>query len=301
VPEGGAGAITRALVSRLRGAGGDVRCASEVVEVIVRGGRATGVRTADGREIGARRAVLADVGAPALLGRLLPGAPPPAPVARELERFQYDNATVKVDWTLDGPIPWTHPDPHRAGTVHVTEGIDALSEHASELNRHLLPSRPFLLLGQYAAMDPTRQPAGKETGWAYTHVPQEIRGDAGGELRGTWSEEETEVFARRMEDQVEALAPGFRSLIRKRHVLSPPGFEAADANLVNGALNGGTAQVHQQVVFRPTSRSWGRPETHVRGLYLASASAHPGGGVHGACGANAARAALAHARLRRLR
>ncbi|MEA2450216.1 MAG: hypothetical protein QOG63_2148, partial [Thermoleophilaceae bacterium] len=140
--------------------------------------------------------------------------------------------------------------------------------------------------------DPTRQPDGRETAWAYTHVPQKIRGDAGDDgITGSWDERETGAMAARMEAQIEALAPGFRSLVRARHVFTPRSFGDEDENLVNGALNGGTAQIHQQLVFRPTS-GLGRPETPIRALYLASASAHPGGGVHGACGANAARAAI---------
>jgi phytoene dehydrogenase-like protein len=98
-----------------------------------------------------------------------------------------------------------------------------------------------------------------------------------------------------MEAQIEELAPGFKALIRARHVLTPRTFPLHDENLVNGALSGGTAQLHQQLVFRPTTGS-GRPETPVKGLYLGGASAHPGGGVHGSCGANAARAALGRAR-----
>jgi len=105
----------------------------------------------------------------------------------------------------------------------------------------------------------------------------------------------------RVEAQVEAVAPGFRDLVRGRHVFTPRTMQEADANLVNGALNGGTAQIHQQLVFRPTPGR-GRAETPVDRLFLASASAHPGGGVHGACGANAAKAALGPARhLRRRR
>jgi phytoene dehydrogenase-like protein len=129
-----------------------------------------------------------------------------------------------------------------------------------------------MLLGQYARYDPGRAPEGKEVAWAYTHVPNGMYDDA---------------LPERMEDQVEKLAPGFKKLIRKRHVFTPATLEAADQNLVGGAVNGGTAQLRQQVFLR----NHGRPETHVPGLYLASASAHPGGGVHGACGANAARAA----------
>ena len=282
VPRGGAGKITEALVSRLRSKGGELQTGVEVTDILTRGGRATGVRTADGTEHQARRAILADTGAEALYERMLP------PEHRvELKRFQRDMATVKVDWALDGPIPWMHEEAREAGTVHVTEGLDALSDIAAEINRKALPDHPFLLLGQYSHYDPSRAPEGKEAAWAYTHVPQ-----------GAWRDELTDEYADRMEEQIELKAPGFRKLIRKRHVFTPTSLEAADQNLVGGAVNGGTAQVHQQLVFRPVP-GIGRNETHVDGLYLASAAAHPGGGVHGAAGANAAHAAL-HPLMRRL-
>jgi phytoene dehydrogenase-like protein len=237
------------------------------------------VRTAGGRELSARRAVLADVAAPALFLDLVGGDRLPTRMVRDLQRFEQDPGTVKVDWALDAPIPWQHPDARRAGTLHIGEGIDALTVHASELARGLAPSEPFMLLGQYSMTDPTRQPDGRETAWAYTHVPQR------------WDESEADALVARMEAQIEALAPGFGELVRARHVFTPSRFQEHDENLVGGALNGGTAQLHQQLVFRPTP-GLGRPTTPIRGLYLASASAHPGGGVHGACGANAARVAL---------
>ena len=291
VPEGGAGRLTDALISKLESAGGRVVCNAEVSEVVVRRGRAVAVRTTDGREVDARRAVLAGVGAPALFQKLVDAQHLPSRLLEDMKRFQYDSGTVKVDWTLDGPVPWASVEARRAGTVHVTESVDALTLHSSQLALGLIPDRPFLLFGQYSTADETRAPAGKETAWAYTHVPQAIRGDAGGSLTGAWSQSETDEFVGRMEDEVERLAPGFRNLIRGRHVFTPPDLERANANLVGGAVNGGTAQVHQQLIFRPVS-GLGRPETPVKNLYLASASAHPGGGVHGAAGANAARAAL---------
>jgi phytoene dehydrogenase-like protein len=131
-------------------------------------------------------------------------------------------------------------------------------------------------------------------------VPQQPRADAGGELEPVWDDKTRELFADRMEARIEARAPGFRDRIEARHVLAPPDFARWDANLVNGDVNGGTAQLHQQLVFRPIP-GLARAETPVAGLFLGSASAHPGGGVHGACGANAARAALAHDRLARAR
>jgi phytoene dehydrogenase-like protein len=146
-------------------------------------------------------------------------------------------------------------------------------------------------MGQYSMFDATRQPPGKETAWAYTHVPQHVKGDAGGDLTGRWDERETAAFADRVEAEVERRAPGFRALIRARHVFTPPTLEAANANLLGGAVNQGTAQIHQQLIFRPTP-GLGRAETPIGNLFLSGASVHPGGGVHGAAGANAARAAM---------
>jgi phytoene dehydrogenase-like protein len=166
--------------------------------------------------------------------------------------------------------------------IHVTESIDELSLWANELARGLVPRDPFLVFGQYSMGDPTRAPAGKETAWAYTHVPQ------GTEL-------DLYRFVERMEERVEELAPGFRSLVRARHAMGPADLERANENLVGGAINGGTSKLHQQLVWRPTT-GLGRPATGIAGLYLASSSAHPGGGVHGGCGAIAARAALRRSR-----
>jgi phytoene dehydrogenase-like protein len=297
-PAGGAGELTRALVARLESRGGRVRCNAAVGRIAVRGGRAAGALLADGEEVTARHAVLADVSAPALYLRLLAREHVPRRTLEDIARFQWDNATVKVDWALDAPIPWTAPDARRAGVVHVVEGLDELAIQATDLARRWIPARPFLVLGQYAPVDPSRAPPGKETAWAYTHVPQQVRGDAGGELTGRWDETETETFVTRIEDQVEALAPGFRDLVRARHVHTPRTLEAANRNLVGGAVGGGTAQLHQQLVFRPVP-GLARPETPIPGLYLASASAHPGGGVHGASGAIAARAVLSARRKRR--
>ncbi|MDQ6910245.1 MAG: NAD(P)/FAD-dependent oxidoreductase [Actinomycetota bacterium] len=292
VPQGGAGELTGALVRRLEARGGQVICGAPVTDVVVRQGRAVAVRMAGGQEIGAVRAVVADVGAPALYLKLVGERHLPPGVALDARRFEYDHATFKMDWALDAPVPWSAEAARQAGTVHVADGIDDLSRTSYELTTGAIPSRPFILFGQQCLADPARAPIGAATGWAYTHVPQRVLRDAGGSLTGSWDRGECEAFADRMELRIEELAPGFRSLIRARHIQSPPELEARDANLVGGAVNGGTAQLHQQLALRPTP-GLGRATTPIDGLFLASASAHPGGGVHGACGANAARAALA--------
>ncbi|GGW43366.1 MULTISPECIES: phytoene desaturase family protein [Streptomyces] len=292
VPAGGAGALTDALVRRLRSRGGALRCGLRVDRVVVRDGRAVGVRTADGATLTARRAVLADVCVPALYGELVEREHLPAQLLADLQRFEWDFATFKVDWALDGPVPWRAEPAARAGTVHLADGLDELTRFAAQIAMRQIPDRPFCLFGQMTTADPARSPHGTESAWAYTHVPHEVVSDAGDEdLTGAWDPKEREIMADRVERQVERFAPGFRALIRARRVLAPPTLQALDGNLRDGAINGGTAGIHQQLVFRPLPGT-GRPETPVRGLFLASAGAHPGGGVHGAPGANAARAAL---------
>ncbi|MFJ1596287.1 phytoene desaturase family protein [Streptomyces sp. NPDC088261] len=292
VPVGGAASLTTALMDRLAKRGGTVRCGERVTEIVVRGGRAVGVRTAHGEGIPARRAVLADVTAPVLYGELVAPGYLPARVFEDLRRFQWDFATFKVDWALGGPVPWTAPEAASAGTVHLADGVDALTRFAAQIAMGLVPDHPFVLFGQMTTADATRSPAGTESAWAYTHVPHRVKGDAGPDgLTGRWDLAEQERMADRLEEEVERYAPGFRARILARRILAPPTLQAADSSLRGGALNGGTTSLHQQLVFRPLPGT-GRPETPVRGLFLASASAHPGGGVHGAPGANAARAAL---------
>lgn len=298
VPVGGAGQITAALVRRLAARGGAVRCGVPVREVVVRGGRAVGVRTAGGEAIAAARAVLADVPAPQLYGGLVDWVHLPARLRDDLRRFQWDHGTFKIDWALRGPVPWAAGGVAGAGTVHVGAGLDEMTEYAAQLAMGRVPARPFLLVGQMTTADPSRSPAGTESLWAYTHVPRRVRGDAGPDgITGTWGEREQDAFAARVEARLERFAPGFRELVVARTVSAPPALQAHDANLVGGAIFGGTAAVHQQLVFRPTP-GLGRPETPIAGLYLASSSAHPGGGVHGACGSNAARVALREHRAR---
>jgi phytoene dehydrogenase-like protein len=301
VPRGGAGELTAAMVRRLQSRGGELCLGERAEGVRVDGGRAVAVRTAS-RELTVRRAVIADVSAPALYGGLVSWDDLPTRLRHRMGRFEWDPSTVKVDWALDGTVPWTGAPDAAPGTVHIADSLDALSLSGGQVAAGLVPEQPFLLVGQMGVADPTRVPEGHEALWAYTHVPQQVRGDAGAdrtglrEVRGTWDASDLEAMAERIEQRIESRAPGFRDRITARRVLGPRELESRDGNLVGGAINGGTAGLHQQLVFRPVAGS-GRPETPVKALYLGSASAHPGGGVHGACGANAARAALWHNRI----
>ncbi|WP_307865114.1 phytoene desaturase family protein [Myceligenerans salitolerans] len=282
VPVGGAGSLANALAARVRAGGGEVRTGTRVERVVVAGRRAVGVRTAHGDHVRARRAVLADVSAPALYRDLVGTAHLPPRFVRDLDRFQWDHPTFKINWALDRPFAWAAGEARGAGTVHLGVDGPGFVDVAAALSKNEIPDRPFLVLGQMTTSDPTRSPRGTESAWAYTHVPHGIEWTAGAVARQR----------DRMEDALDRVAPGFRDAVAGRSVQSPADLQAADANLVGGAINGGTSAIHQELMFRPTTGR-GRPETPVERLYLASASAHPGGGVHGACGWNAARAALA--------
>ena len=298
VPRGGAGELSESLARRIRALGGDIRCDSEVVRIEVVDGRAVAVHTVEGRRFAAAKAIIADVVAPHLYGGLVPDEDVPARTRSGMRRFEMDPSTVKVDWALSGPVPWAGRPPHDPGTVHVADSVEQMAEALSQVAAGAIPAEPFMLVGQMTTADATRSPEGTESMWAYTHVPQRTSRDAGeGGVRGTWDVDDCQRFADRMQERIEKLAPGFSSTILARRVLGPRELEDRDANLIGGAINGGTSQLHQELVLRPVP-GLGRAETGIRGLYLGSASAHPGGGVHGAPGMNAARAALLHARLR---
>ncbi|MBE1488820.1 phytoene desaturase family protein [Plantactinospora soyae] len=285
VPVGGAQRITDALVARLRERGGRIHYRTPVDRVLVARNRAVGARSADGLLWRARRAVLADVPAPALFLDLVGAARLPARLVEDLEHFRWDGSTVKVDWALAGPVPWRNPEVAGAGTVHLGADLDGLSRYASALHRGELPADPFVLAGQLSVADPSRSPAGTESLWAYTHLP----------FRRHWSAEEIGERVAAVEAVLERAAPGFGTLVRGRHVAGPAELAAGNPSLVGGALGGGTSAAYQQLFLRPVP-GLGRADTPVDRLFLASSSAHPGGGVHGGPGANAARAALARDR-----
>ncbi|HYI18588.1 MAG TPA: NAD(P)/FAD-dependent oxidoreductase [Solirubrobacteraceae bacterium] len=275
-PEGGAGRLADALVSYLRELGGDVRCGARVTRMHASSGRVTGVEIAGGERVAAEIVVAAVM--PHALATLAGDALTPT-YRSMLRRYRYGPATLKVDWALDGPIPWLAPELREAGTVHVGGSEQELAATIDE-SHHRLPERPFLLLGQQTLADPTRAPAGKHTAWAYTHGPR----------RGVDWRAEQDRHVERVEAHVESYAPGFRERILARHVLGPADLQRRNANLVEGDVGGGTYRL-RQVILRPMPKL-SPYTTPVRGLYLGSAAAFPGGAVHGVPGDAAARAAV---------
>jgi phytoene dehydrogenase-like protein len=281
VPQGGARNLALALQRRFESRGGQVQTRTLVTSVLVAGGRAVGIRTAGGVEIKATKAVIADVVAPTLYRDLVGLQHLPLKLAAGLDRFHWDNSTLKINWALDRPLRWRSAGAVGAGTVHLGTDLDGLVDFAADLTVGRRPTHPFVLFGQMTTADPTRSPAGTESAWAYTHVPRSM----------LHNKNLLDEHVRCVGEHLEQVAPGFASTVMSTFVQYPTDLESADANLVHGAINGGTSYPHQQLIFRPTP-GLGRPETPIERLFLASASAHPGGGVHGACGWNAATAAL---------
>ncbi len=283
IPIGGARAITEALLLRLGEWGGSVQLDTHVDGIVVRGRRAVAVRTDRGDEIPFRRAVLADVGAPALYLKLLPAERVPSWVRQSMRRFRYGWGTFKMDWALSGPVPWSAEQARESAVVHAGDSIADLIAFTRQARAGQLPRNPYLVIGQQSLVDGSRAPADGHTLWAYSRVPSAPDGG--------WHRHR-EAFADRIEERIEGLAPGFRRLVRARAIHSPSDLEAMDENLVGGDLGGGSARIDQQLFFRPVFPYF-RYRTPFGGVYLASASTHPGAGVHGACGFNAARMALA--------
>ena len=278
--KGGSERFTEAVVGYLRSLGGEIRTQAPVVRVRSSGGRVTGVELADGEVIEART-VIADV-LPQALDQLT-GGELPGWYRTLLRRYKLGPATIKVDWALDGPVPWINEEVRTAGTVHVG-GDEAEFLAAIEQSHHRLPDSPFLLFGQQSVADPTRAPEGKHTAWAYTHGPQ----------RGVDWRAEQDGHVARIEAQVERFAPGFRDRILARHVLGPADLQARNPNLVGGDVGAGSYTL-RQVLFRPVP-SHSPYTTPLRGLFLGSAATFPGGAVHGVPGDAAARQALAELR-----
>jgi phytoene dehydrogenase-like protein len=257
VARGGSQQLADALAAHLRSLGGTIE---------------TGHRVARLEELAGRRPVLLDVTPRQLIA--LAGGHLPDGYRRRLARYRYGPGAFKLDWALDGPIPWTAREIDRAGTVHLGASLDELAASERAVARGDHPERPFVLLVQASRFDPTRVPAGSHSAWAYCHVPNGSTRDM------------TAVI----EAQVERFAPGFSQLVAARSVMGPAELERRNPNYVGGDINGGLQDVRQlftRPVARPVPYS-----TPLPGVFLCSASTPPGGGVHGMPGYWAARAAL---------
>ena len=281
VPRGGAQSLTDALVRILETHGGKVRLGARVSRILVHDGRARAVRLDDGTEIAVRRGVLADTSAPALLLELLDSRWVPARVVRKMQRFVYGWGTFKVDWALSAPVPWAVEAARRSAVVHLGDSIEDMTRFTNQVRGGALPDRPYMVLGQQSLVDSSRAPPNQHTLWGYSRVPPHPLGG--------WASH-GDRFADVVEERIEELAPGFRAQILARRVVTPADLEAMDANLVGGDIGGGSNAWYRQLLWRPVFPYF-RYRMPVAGVYLCSSYAHPGAGVHGMCGYNAAQRA----------
>jgi phytoene dehydrogenase-like protein len=253
VAAGGSGAIARALASLLAAHGGRIETGHRVRSLV-------DLPPARVFLFDTSPAQLADIAGPVLPARYL----------RRLRRFRYGPGVFKLDWALEGSIPWRDPRCVEASTVHVGGRLEEIAAGEAAVWRGEHPERPFVMVCQQSELDPARAPAGKHTGYAYVHVPPGSTVDL------------TEVIER----QIERFAPGFRDRILARHAEGPAALEARNPNYLGGAITGGVADL-RQLFTRPVARldPYATPN---RRIFICSASTPPGGGVHGMCGYHAA-------------
>jgi phytoene dehydrogenase-like protein len=257
IPKGGSNAISNAMAAYLETLGGEIVTGQEV-------GSLDGIPPA--------KSIILDVTPKQILK--ICGERLPPRYRKKLSSYRYGPGVCKVDYALNGPIPWKGEACKRAGTVHLGGTIEEISASESAVWRGEHPEKPFVLLAQQSLFDDSRTPEGQHTAWAYCHVPHESSKDV--------SEQIT--------NQIERFAPGFRDLILAKHVFSATQLESYNPNYIGGDINGGV-QDWRQLYSRPVAR-WSPYTTPVKGLYICSSSTPPGGGVHGMCGYHAARAAI---------
>jgi phytoene dehydrogenase-like protein len=254
---GGSQRLSDALASYLRSLGGEIEVGRHVESV---------------DDLPETKVTMLDV-TPRGLSRLA-GHRLPSRYLRALRRYRYGPGVFKVDWALDGPVPWRAEGCARAGTVHLGGTLEEIAASEAAVWRGEIPQRPFVLVAQQSLFDDTRAPEGKHTLWAYCHVPHGSRED----------------LTERIEAQIERFAPGFRELVLERSARGPAEIERDNENYVGGDINGGVQDLGQ-LYTRPVARL--NPyATPVEGLFICSSSTPPGGGVHGMCGYHAARSAL---------
>ena len=304
VPKGGGVRLVEGLATIVREAGGELRTEAEVERILVSGGRATGVRLADGETVEAERAVLACVTPTQLYGRLLGDGDAPANVRDAAARFRYGRAEMQIHLALRERPRW-RGDERLAKTpiVHVTPGLDGVSRAVNEAERGLLPAEATIVCGQPLAIDASRAPDGSWILWLQLQeLPPRVQGDAAGELDpgdGTWTEELREAYADRIVERLGGHIENLAGATIGRVVLGPAELEAANPNWVGGDIYGGSCALDQNLLWRPTPASPGH-ETPVEGLLHIGASTHPGPGLGAGSGYLAAKRLTRPALPRRL-
>ena len=254
LPKGGSNKIANALASYFISLGGKIE---------------TNVYVTSLEQLPSARAVLLDVTPKQLLQ--IAGHRFSSIYKWQLKRYRYGPGVFKIDWALDSQIPFTAPECHSAGTIHIGNSFEEIAYGEQQTWNGRVAEKPFVLLAQPSVFDPSRAPEGKHTAWAYCHVPNGLDED----------------MTAAIENQVERFAPGFKDTVLARHTMNTGQMEAYDPNYIGGDINGGVIDIGQ-LFTRPALR-WSPYKTSAKGIYICSSSTPPGGGVHGMCGYHAAK------------
>jgi phytoene dehydrogenase-like protein len=287
VVKGGSGRAAQAFAALIAEKGGQVRCNADVDRILVHNGRVSGVRLADGEEISAP-SVLASVAPGQLYDRLLDGVNLPEDRAA-VRMFRHGRGNFQLHFALDAVPEWLTPGLDQVALIHLTDGLDAVSKSSNEAERGLLPQTPTICVGQPSMLDPSRAPEGKAVLWLQIpDAPRSIKGDAAGQIEGSDWDEVREAFADRLQAILSNHINGLDRLILARKAYSPKDLERMNINLVGGDPYGGQCGVDQFFLWRPFAHSTNGTGP-VRGLIHIGASTHPGPGLGGGSGFNAAK------------
>ncbi len=287
IVKGGSGRAAQAFAGLIAEKGGEIRCGADVERITVQNGRVTGVQLAGG-EVIETKSVLASVAPGQLYNRLLEGVNLPDDRAA-LKKFRHGRGDFQLHFALDAVPEWLTPGLDQVALTHLTDGVDAVSKSSNEAERGMLPATPTICVGQPSRLDPTRAPEGKAVLWLQIpDAPRMIKGDAAGQIQGTDWDEVKEAFADRLQAILSRHIKDFDKHVVARKAYSPKDLERMNINLVGGDPYGGHCGVDQFFLWRPFAHST-NGESLVRGLIHIGASTHPGPGLGGGSGFNAAK------------
>lgn len=287
IVKGGASKAVAAFEALIREQGGEVRTGTDVAEIVVADGQASGVKLASGETLPASRGVICSVTPTQLFERLIPHAAS-SEMRERAKDFRYAKGDMQIHYALKAPPRWKNPELGNVALLHLTPGLDGVSKAVNECERGMLPAVPTICVGQPHALDQSRCPAGAGILWIQLpEAPRTLKGDAAGEIKapadGRWTEAIRERYADRIDAILASHIEGFRTNVIARRAYSPADLEAINVNLVGGDPYGGSCTIDQSFIWRPFSNSLNH-ETPIRGLYQIGASTHPGPGLAGGSG-----------------
>ena len=288
IAKGGAANAVKAFEGLIRERQGEVRTGADVAEILVTGGRASGVKLANGEAIEARQGVICSVTPTQLYDRLIPSAAVDPAAKSQADDYRYGKGDMQMHYALKSPPKWKGQGLDQVALIHLTPGLDGVSKAVNECERGMLPEVPTICVGQPHALDPSRCPEGAGIIWIQLpEAPRHIKGDAAGKIDvpadGGWSEAVREAYADRVEAILKTHIEGFEENVVARTCYSPADLEAMNMNLVGGDPYGGSCAIDQFFVWRPFADTVNH-KTPIAGLYQIGASTHPGPGLGGGSG-----------------